>query len=121
MSKAMYDAVGEHFRLLWGPQAGWAQSVLFTANLRAFSDRLAPERGKGRGKSKSKGVVDAAVGAEIKTEIKNELLVSAEPVSQKPKKRKAAAGQEVSRIKAEVATETTTISMRRSKRIRTAA
>ncbi|TLS24405.1 hypothetical protein PpBr36_08803 [Pyricularia pennisetigena] len=40
MSKGMYDAVGEHFRTLWGPQAGWAQSVLFTANLREFSHRL---------------------------------------------------------------------------------
>ncbi|KAH8676020.1 DNA glycosylase [Xylariales sp. PMI_506] len=32
-SKAMYDSVGDHFRKLWGSQAGWAQSVLFTANL----------------------------------------------------------------------------------------
>ncbi len=40
LSKVMYDAVGDHFRALWGMQAGWAQSVLFTANLRAFSDRL---------------------------------------------------------------------------------
>jgi N-glycosylase/DNA lyase len=39
-SKVMYDAIGDHFRGLWGKQAGWAQSVLFTANLRAFSDRL---------------------------------------------------------------------------------
>ncbi len=39
-SKVMYDAVGDHFRALWGKQAGWAQSVLFTANLKSFSDRL---------------------------------------------------------------------------------
>ena len=39
-SKGMHDAVGDHFRNLWGEYAGWAQSVLFTANLRAFSDRL---------------------------------------------------------------------------------
>lgn len=119
MSKAMYDAVGEHFRVLWGPQAGWAQSVLFTANLRAFSDRLAPEKDKGKGKRK--GVVDAAVKAEIKTEIKSEVLISAESVSRKPKKRKAAADSVVSRIKAEVVTETATMSVRRSKRIRSAA
>ncbi len=46
-SKAMYDAVGDHFRALWGIHAGWAQSVLFTANLKAFSDRLTLENGKG--------------------------------------------------------------------------
>lgn len=38
-NKAMYDAVGEHFRNLWGKYAGWAHSVLFTADLRQFSDR----------------------------------------------------------------------------------
>ncbi|ETS88137.1 hypothetical protein PFICI_01965 [Pestalotiopsis fici W106-1] len=40
-SKAMYDTVGDHFRGIWGSQAGWAQSVLFTANLKSFSDRSA--------------------------------------------------------------------------------
>lgn len=41
LTKATYDAVGDHFRKLWGKEAGWAHSVLFTADLRAFSDRLA--------------------------------------------------------------------------------
>ncbi|KAL1962918.1 hypothetical protein VTN77DRAFT_9014 [Rasamsonia byssochlamydoides] len=40
LTKATYDAVGNHFRKLWGKEAGWAHSVLFTADLRAFSDRL---------------------------------------------------------------------------------
>lgn len=40
LSKAMYDAVGDHFRNLWGSQAGWAHSVLFTADLKTFADRL---------------------------------------------------------------------------------
>lgn len=40
LTKATYDAVGNKFRSLWGMEAGWAQSVLFTANLRAFSERL---------------------------------------------------------------------------------
>lgn len=40
LTKATYDAVGDHFRKLWGTQAGWAHSVLFTADLRAFSERL---------------------------------------------------------------------------------
>ncbi|KAK2871889.1 hypothetical protein FQN49_002726 [Arthroderma sp. PD_2] len=43
LNKATYDAVGDHFRELWGKEAGWAQSVLFTANLKSFSDRLKPK------------------------------------------------------------------------------
>ncbi|KAI6093879.1 8-oxoguanine DNA-glycosylase [Hypoxylon rubiginosum] len=38
-SKVMYDSVGDHFRKIWGPHAGWAQSVLFTANLKSFSEQ----------------------------------------------------------------------------------
>jgi N-glycosylase/DNA lyase len=40
LTKATYDAVGNHFRKLWGKEAGWAHSVLFTADLRVFSERL---------------------------------------------------------------------------------
>lgn len=40
LSLAMYHDIGNFFRGIWGKHAGWAQSVLFTANLRAFSDRL---------------------------------------------------------------------------------
>ncbi|KAH8815055.1 DNA glycosylase [Xylogone sp. PMI_703] len=40
LTKATYDAVGDHFRKLWGEEAGWAHSVLFTADLKTFSDRL---------------------------------------------------------------------------------
>lgn len=40
-NKVMYDAVGDHFRELWGDYAGWAHSVLFTADLRQFADRPA--------------------------------------------------------------------------------
>ncbi|KAL2127348.1 hypothetical protein VTI74DRAFT_10877 [Chaetomium olivicolor] len=39
LTKAMYDAVGDHFRGIWGHQAGWAQSVLFTANLKSFAEQ----------------------------------------------------------------------------------
>jgi N-glycosylase/DNA lyase len=41
LTKVTYDAVGDHFRALWGREAGWAHSVLFTADLRTFSERLA--------------------------------------------------------------------------------
>ena len=40
LTKATYDAVGNHFRDLWGKEAGWAHSVLFAADLRTFSERL---------------------------------------------------------------------------------
>jgi len=40
LTKQTYDAIGDKFRSLWGKEAGWAHSVLFTADLRAFSERL---------------------------------------------------------------------------------
>jgi N-glycosylase/DNA lyase len=40
LTKATYDAVGDHFRSLWGKEAGWAHSVLFAADLKTFSQRL---------------------------------------------------------------------------------
>ena len=40
LTKATYDAIGDYFRGLWGKEAGWAHSVLFTADLRAFSAQL---------------------------------------------------------------------------------
>lgn len=40
LTKVTYDAVGDHFRALWGREAGWAHSVLFTADLKSFSERL---------------------------------------------------------------------------------
>ncbi|KAK3719088.1 8-oxoguanine glycosylase ogg1 [Vermiconidia calcicola] len=40
LTKDTYAAIGAKFRGLWGREAGWAQSVLFTANLRAFTEQL---------------------------------------------------------------------------------
>ena len=40
LTKATYDAVANHFRKLWGKEAGWAHSVLFTADLKVFAERL---------------------------------------------------------------------------------
>jgi len=40
LTAATYVAVGNHFRKLWGKEAGWAHSVLFTADLKAFSERV---------------------------------------------------------------------------------
>lgn len=44
LTKATYDAVADKFRSLWGKEAGWAHSVLFTADLRAFSERLVDKK-----------------------------------------------------------------------------
>ena len=44
LTKATYDAVGDYFRSLWGKEAGWAHSVLFAADLRAFAVRLSTKR-----------------------------------------------------------------------------
>ena len=41
MTKATYDTIANHFRGLWGREAGWAHSVLFAADLRVFSEKLA--------------------------------------------------------------------------------
>ncbi|KAK2590348.1 8-oxoguanine glycosylase ogg1 [Conoideocrella luteorostrata] len=68
-NKVMYDAVGDHFRKIWGEYAGWAHSVLFTADLREFSDR----------KEKNRAVVPIGVKSEIMQE---ELIISG------PRKRK---------------------------------
>ncbi|KAF5023868.1 hypothetical protein F66182_4072 [Fusarium sp. NRRL 66182] len=46
LTKPMYDAVGDHFRKLWGPYAGWAHSVLFTADLREFAAQAVKENGE---------------------------------------------------------------------------
>lgn len=57
LTKATYDAVGNKFRSLWGQEAGWAHSVLFTADLKAFSERLVD-------KKEVKGEVETKVKAE---------------------------------------------------------
>ncbi|KAF2731280.1 DNA glycosylase [Polyplosphaeria fusca] len=44
LTAATYAAVGNHFRKLWGKEAGWAHSVLFTADLKAFSERLVAKK-----------------------------------------------------------------------------
>ncbi|PWW78865.1 DNA glycosylase [Tuber magnatum] len=43
LTKATYEAIGDHFRKLWGQEAGWAHSVLFAADLKAFADVIIEE------------------------------------------------------------------------------
>ncbi|KAI9203147.1 N-glycosylase/DNA lyase [Polychytrium aggregatum] len=42
LTPATYEQISNTFKLVFGPYAGWAHSVLFTADLRQFRDRLAP-------------------------------------------------------------------------------
>lgn len=102
-NKAMYDAVGNHFRSLWGEYAGWAHSVLFTADLRAFSDR-------GVLKEESKDI-----------KIKMEDVEDGEAVVKREKKRKVMVKTEIkSETKLEDIQDGITVEIvRRSKRIRT--
>lgn len=44
LTAATYTAVANRFRELWGKEAGWAHSVLFTADLKAFSERVVAKK-----------------------------------------------------------------------------
>jgi N-glycosylase/DNA lyase len=44
LTAATYIAIGNLFRRLWGKEAGWAHSVLFTADLKAFSERVVAKK-----------------------------------------------------------------------------
>ncbi|KAK3675715.1 8-oxoguanine glycosylase ogg1 [Recurvomyces mirabilis] len=71
LTKATYDAVGAKFRSLWGKEAGWAHSVLFTADLRAFGERLVAKVEK-----KEEDVeVKVEEGEEVETVVEKEVKV----------------------------------------------
>ena len=72
LTKVTYDAVGNHFRKLWGKEAGWAHSVLFTADLRTFSDRLAATTSK---KVDVKVEKDDKEGVEVETKVTTAIAV----------------------------------------------
>lgn len=86
-NKAMYDAVGDHFRTLWGKHAGWAHSVLFTADLREFADR-SPTKTESRIVNLEEVSIEETQGsalsstptrkrkATVKTEVKTEVEVA---------------------------------------------
>ncbi|KAF2403825.1 hypothetical protein EJ06DRAFT_541484 [Trichodelitschia bisporula] len=77
LTKATYDAVANRFRALWGKEAGWAHSVLFTADLKAFSERLTTKVEKVEETVKLEDdstVVESTLKKEVKkTSIKREL------------------------------------------------
>lgn len=83
LTKQTYEAIGTHFRKLWGQEAGWAHSVLFTADLRAFSERLTT---KTEVKVEEKTDETVAVSTEVKIKagasVKREPEDEAKPVLQ---------------------------------------
>ncbi|KAK4195777.1 putative N-glycosylase/DNA lyase [Triangularia verruculosa] len=93
-TKGMYESVGDHFRKIWGEYAGWAQSVLFTANLKSFAEQAKAgkkskkeEDGKGGGVVVKKEVIKQEVVKVVRSE---EVTVS------RTRKRKAVKEEEES-------------------------
>jgi len=82
LTKATYDAVGNKFRSLWGKEAGWAHSVLFTADLKAFSERLVA-------KTETKEEADVVVKAEVDGQAEIETVETDTKVLVKQVKREA--------------------------------
>lgn len=113
LTKAMYDAVGDHFRSLWGCQAGWAHSVLFTADLRTFSDRVVIKKAE-----QAKEEVKGDVSIIIKTEV-SEQVTLATPVSTPSKRTRQTVKSEEFKIKAEESLDDPVSTVRTSKRRKT--
>lgn len=99
LTKATYDAIGDRFRSLWGKEAGWAHSVLFTADLRAFSERLSSkvEMKEMKGEESARVLTEIQVKAEnltpinVKREFKGEeepLIIVDEVTAERPAKRR---------------------------------
>jgi N-glycosylase/DNA lyase len=58
-SVGLYAPVGDFFRDLWGKEAGWAHSVLFTADLKTFADRLVKDETTLKVEGEASGVFTA--------------------------------------------------------------
>lgn len=108
LTKALYDAVGDHFRELWGSQAGWAHSVLFTADLRTFSDRLV---------EKADPEADSTAEVAVKVETKDDVAFVT-PITTPSRKRKSVVVAETVKLEADEKPTRETAGTRRSKRRR---
>ncbi|XP_041128800.1 N-glycosylase/DNA lyase [Polyodon spathula] len=52
LTDRVYRDIGNHFRKLWGPYAGWAHSVLFCADLKKFHNLKTEEQVKKKGRKR---------------------------------------------------------------------
>ncbi|TAQ90176.1 hypothetical protein B7494_g1512 [Chlorociboria aeruginascens] len=98
LTKATYDAVGDYFRNLWGQEAGWAHSVLFSAELKTFAER--PTKIKVDAQElkvkeedgsilKSKVIVKREYPVdEVNTEFEKEIVITETSRGQRAKRRK---------------------------------
>ncbi|KAK3951012.1 DNA glycosylase [Pseudoneurospora amorphoporcata] len=129
LNKTMYEAVGDHFREIWGPQAGWAQSVLFTANLKSFSEQAAVVKKEGVVKVEEETQEETVTTAEavtkpekkkgvvVKVEKSEEIVATTSAV--KSRKRKTVAAEVLPKSEPDAAVQTTTTrTLRSSKRIK---
>ncbi|MCJ1352479.1 MAG: 8-oxoguanine glycosylase ogg1 [Icmadophila ericetorum] len=97
LTKATYDAIGDCFRGLWGKEAGWAHSVLFSADLKTFSERLSVKFEDGQEVkdeeaaatiSKNEVKVESVTTTRVKREFEDEKEVVAVDESRVAKKSK---------------------------------
>jgi len=56
VTETVYNNIGVFYRTLWGPYAGWAHSVLFSADLKKFKDKKEQSVGIGAGEGDAKKV-----------------------------------------------------------------
>ncbi|KAM5148585.1 N-glycosylase/DNA lyase isoform 1-T3 [Mantella aurantiaca] len=54
LTERLYREIGDHFRNLWGPYAGWAQGVLFCSDLKKFQSPDKPPKARTKRKTKIK-------------------------------------------------------------------
>ncbi|XP_073448088.1 N-glycosylase/DNA lyase isoform X2 [Aquarana catesbeiana] len=52
ITERVYREIGDYFRNLWGPYAGWAQGVLFCSDLKKFQSPDKPPKAKTKNKLK---------------------------------------------------------------------
>ncbi|KAL2139289.1 hypothetical protein VTI28DRAFT_5427 [Corynascus sepedonium] len=101
-NKATYHAIGDHFRAVWGPHAGWAQSVLFTANLKSFAGQATEGATEGaiatkkasadreglEGEKGSENIVENSVAFVKVEEEREELAAVKDTIDRRSRKRK---------------------------------
>ena len=84
LTRDTYDAIGNKFRSLWGKEAGWAHSVLFTADLRAFSDRLTAKVEKAEVKQDDEQDKRILTETQVKAEVLTPVSVKREFEGEEP-------------------------------------
>lgn len=108
-TRAMYDSVGDHFRKIWGSQAGWAQSVLFTANLKSFADHKGSQ-------AKVEEEVKKETRVEVEVKVEEEIIVEGKSAT-RAKRRRTAVTEKV-KVEQVVTEEAETDTTRKRRRTR---